>query len=302
MNTSLNHLSPAKISQLNTIIPVLVRKARPEKIILFGVYASPTGSLDQDTGETFSACSFSFDLLVVTRSNERRYDYEMLDILENTCRIHTPVTIIVHDIAYVNKQLEEGHYFFTMMFHEAILLYDAGHTPLIEPAKPDLIKIREIAKRDFQRWSGSARAFFRTAQFNYDQKEGKIAVFLLHQAAEHAYQAILLAFAGYKPCTHNLDKLRRYTNRYSLELARLFPRNNTEEDQLFKLLITAYVDARYKSDYLIADDELRTLFDRVEKLLGIASRICNNRFLSLTKMVIASCTERIGLSTTNQIV
>jgi uncharacterized protein len=302
MNTSLNHLSQAKICQLNTLIPVLVRKARPEKIILFGVYASPTGGLDHDTAEAFPVFLSGFDLLIVTRSNERRYDYEMQDILENSCRIHTPVTIIVHDIKYVNTQLEEGQYFFAMMFYEAILLYDAGHTPLTVPGKPDLVRIREIAKKDFQVWSERAKAFFRTAQFNCEQKEHKISAFLLHQAAEHIYQAILLAFAGYKPCTHNLDKLRRYTSRYSFELAYLFPRNTTAEDQLFKLLTTAYVDARYKPDYLIADHELQTLIDRVDKLLAIASRICNNRFLSLTKMAIAMSTEQTGAYPSKNIV
>ncbi len=35
-----------------------------------------------------------------------------------------------------------------------------------------------------------------------------MALFMLHQAAEQMYQAILLAFMGYKPTTHNLDKLQ----------------------------------------------------------------------------------------------
>jgi len=55
------------------------------------------------------------------------------------------------------------------------------------------------------------------------QKEWRISIFLLHQAVEQTYQAILLVFTGYKPCTHNLDKLRRYTNRLSIELAWYFP-------------------------------------------------------------------------------
>jgi len=107
---------------------------------------------------------------------------------------------------------------------------------------------------------------------------------LLHQAAEHIYQAILLAFMGYKPCTHNLDKLRRYTHRFSIELAFLFPRDGAGEDRLFKLLLQSYVDARYKEDYQVTENELQQLTQRIEKLLAIAGRICHNRFISLEKM------------------
>ena len=115
-----------------------------------------------------------------------------------------------------------------------------------------------------------------------------MAVFLLHQAAEHIYQAILLAFMGYKPCTHNLDKLRRYTHRFSVELALLFPRDGAGEDRLFKLLLQSYVDARYKEDYHITENELQQLIQRIDKLLSIADRICHNRFISLEKMAASS--------------
>ena len=119
------------------------------------------------------------------------------------------------------------------------------------------------------------------------RKEFKVAVFLLHQAAENAYHAILTVFNGYKPCTHNLDKLRRYTNRFSVELAMLFPRNTEDEQHLFKLLIHGYIDARYKEEYVIRENELELLTERISKLLSIASRICRNRFISIDKMATA---------------
>jgi HEPN domain-containing protein len=139
------------------------------------------------------------------------------------------------------------------------------------------------AQRDFDRWRRQAWAFFRSAEFNLHQEEWKIAAFLLHQAAEHMYQAILLAFMGYKPTTHNLDKLRRYTNRFSIELALLFPRDNEEEDRLFRLLVSGYVDARYKEDFVVSGAEIGVLTERIRRLLEIAERICKNRLLNLEK-------------------
>jgi HEPN domain-containing protein len=187
----------------------------------------------------------------------------------------------------VNLRLSEGQYFFSLLGRDGVLLYDAGNVPLVPAAIPDLVRIRLTAQKDFERWSHQARAFFDSAVFNQQKKEYRLAIFLLHQAAEHIYQAILLAFMGYKPCTHNLDKLRRYTHRFSIELALLFPRDEAGEDRLFKLLLTSYVDARYKEDYHITEHELQQLTQRIDRLLSIARRICQNRFTSLEKMAAA---------------
>ena len=272
MKTDLDHLPHFHRRQLRLLVPVIVKAVRPEKIILYGMYGM------DDTIPT------GYDLLVVTPRGERCYDHEIQDIIENRCRTHATVTVLVHDIDHVNLRLSEGQYFFSLLGQESVLLYDAGNVPLAPAAVPDLVRIRLTAQKDFDRWSRPARAFFDSAVFNQQKKEYWLAVFLLHQAAEQIYQAILLAFMGYKPCTHNLDKLRRYTHRFSIELSLLFPRNAAGEDRLFKLLLASYVDARYKEDYRITEYELQELIQRIERLLSIARRICHNRFISLEKM------------------
>jgi HEPN domain-containing protein len=285
MNTSLSHLSASRRQQIQSISSVIVQLIDPEKIFLFGIYGIDGGVGSGLLAEThFSGLMGGYDLLVVTRREERRSDFELQDIMEGRCRAFSPITVLSHDIDYVNARLSEGHYFFTMIRRDAILLYDAGHVPLAEGVMPDLGLIRKTAQHDFERWRRQSRAFFQSALFNRSQQEPNIAIFLLHQAAEHIYQAILLAFTGYKPCTHNLDKLRRYTNRFSIELAFLFPRNSAEEDHLFILLLKGYVEARYKEEYTITAGELDLITTRIESLLSIADRVCRNRFISLGKM------------------
>ncbi|MDR3716669.1 MAG: HEPN domain-containing protein [Puia sp.] len=281
MNTSLDHLPLRKRQQLEAITKIIVNAITPEKVLLFGDYTSATW------GAGFHADNHlpvTYDILVITRPDTRRAEYEIQDMIENRCRFYAPVTIIVHDIVFVNKQIARGHYFFTTVRKEAILLFDQGAVPLAEGRPLDLGRIRMIAEQDFERWIGRARAFFKTATFSIRENEPKIAVFLLHQAAEHAYQAILLVFTGYKPCTHNLEKLRKYTYRFSIELGLLFPGHPPEEEMLFKLLLHGYVDARYNEDYEISRMELGILNERVGKLLSMATRLCQNRLLSLGKM------------------
>jgi HEPN domain-containing protein len=284
MTNSLEHLSPLRRQQLQSITKIITTAIRPEKIILFGIYASPAAGAELHPEQRFPSFLYSYDILVVSRRNDQRCDHALQDIVENRCRFSTPVNVLVHDIDYVNSQLSQGHYFFSMISREAVLLYDAGIIPLVEGPSPDLARIIVTAKKDFERWWPRASAFFNSAVFNKKQKEWRITVFLLHQAAEQTYQAILLVFTGYKPCTHNLDKLRRYTNRLSIELAMVFPRNTPEEDRLFKLLLQGYVDARYKEDYHITEEETTLLTERIARLQSVAARVCRNRFLSLGKM------------------
>ena len=279
MNVSLAHLPILKRQQVMVITQIIRKAVNPEKILLFGTYSDPGAG-----GRQFPAEWVTYDLLVLTRQGDHRSDYELQDIIENRCRVCAAVTVLVHDIQYMNRRLAEGHYFFTMIRRDAILLYDAGVIPLAQAIRPDLERIRMVAERDFERWKLQAGAFFRSAVFNCQHKEWKIAAFLLHQSAEHIYQAILLAFTGYKPTTHNLDKLRRYTNRFSIELALLFPRDNEQEDRLFRLLLQGYVDARYSEDYSISEEEAGILTTRIDRLLSIAERVCRNRFISLEKM------------------
>src|SRR6185312_16371977 len=123
----------------------------------------------------------------------------------------------------------------------------------------------------------------RSAEFNLGAGEWKTALFLLHQAVEQIYQAILLVHMGYKPTTHNLDKLRRHTNRYSPELAMVFPRSPGEEDRLFRLLLSGYVDARYKDGFDIGEADARLLTERVGRLLNVSERVCRDHLAVLAK-------------------
>ena len=281
MNTSLKHLSEVQIKKLERVIPIIVRAIQPEKIILYGVYSEAgNGGLPYDA---LPPVLGAFDLLVVSRQEDVRSDYELQDVIENRCREIAAVTALVHDIDYVNRKLAEGQYFFSTVIQEGVLVYDGHRTPFAPAVTPNWEQVIWLARRDFQRWKQQARAFYRSAAFNYESEEWRVAAFLLHQAAEHMYQAILLAFTGYKPTTHNLDKLRRYTNRFSVELAMVFPRDSAGEDELFRLLVSGYVDARYKEEFNITGVQVGMLLERLGRLVDIAERVCLNHFISLEK-------------------
>lgn len=282
METSTAHLPVEKQEQLREITAIIVKAVDPEKVILFGSHATGRWVEDRFTeGGIMYEYVSDYDILVVTKPGDKRRDYEVQDIVENRCRYKTPVNVIVHEIEYINKQLSEGQYFFSDIEREGIMLYDAGTVSLVERRPLKAGEAKAIAQKNFDQWYGSAVNFLSASiMMSSTLPALKESVFVLHQAAERTYHAILLVFTGYKPKTHNLDKLLRYTKRFAVELSGVFPRNSAEEKRLFDLLLRAYIDARYSADYVITQEELTLLSERVGKLQGIAERICKEKIAS----------------------
>ena len=129
MNTSLSHLTPVQCQELETAKRIIIQAVRPEKIILFGIYSVEAESPVYLPNVSHRGSGL-IDLLVVTSQGDRHSDYELQDIIENRCRDQVAVTALVHDIGYVNRRIAEGQYFFMQIRRDAILLYDAGRTPL----------------------------------------------------------------------------------------------------------------------------------------------------------------------------
>src|SRR5690606_27612212 len=98
--------------------------------------------------------------------------------------------------------------------------------------------------------------------------------FLLHQATESFYNAILLVFTGYKPRLHDIEILGSLSSNYSDELLKIFPRDTKEQDDCFILLKLAYTEARYNKNYSITEEQLLYLIKRVEKLKSVTEEIC----------------------------
>jgi len=278
MKTSLLHLPENKQQELQRITKLIVETVDPEKIILFGSHATGSWVEDRYTeGHITYEYISDYDLLVITKPGEKKADYEITDQVENRLRFRTPVNVITHDIDYVNKQLGEGQYFFSDIRKEGILLYDAGTILLAERREMKSEEIKQRAQKDFAKWFDSAIEFVAGTEFYARRAQYNIAAFELHQAAERTYNCLLLVFTGYKPKTHNIDKLCRMSKGFSKEAAKIFPRNSPQEEHLFNLLLKGYIDARYKDDYVITEEELKELINRVRELQKIVEEACKKK-------------------------
>ena len=282
MRASLSHLPQDKQDELRHVTELIREAADPEMIILFGSHARGDWVEDrhEEDGVLYEYVS-DYDILLVVKSREHGASCRLWQQVERMVREKLPagshVNAIAHNIDHVNQKLSEGHYFFTDIVMEGVLLYDSGRYELAEAKELDAEERRRVAEEHFDQWFPSAVDFFDQFTLALGREKCKLAAFELHQAAERFYTTILLVFNGHKPKTHDLEKLSRLATAHVSELVRVFPRMTDEEMARFELLNRAYIDARYKPDYSITREDLEYLASRVAELKALTESSCREK-------------------------
>lgn len=288
MKTSLAHLPQNKIDELTKIVSAIKETSNHvEMIILFGSYAKGTYKEAKDLKEGRKTGHVSdYDILVVTKKKEDCDDF-LLWHGDEKLNLSTHTRVIAHDIESVNIYLAEGQYFFTDIKKEGIVLFDSGKFQLADKRKLTSQEEQKIARKYFDHWFKIAEGFYMGYQHFLERENDKtvlaLAAFNLHQAAEHAYKAILLVFTNYNPNEHYLGVLSRMTHKYHPELKNLFSTTARKDKDRFELLDYAYIGGRYDPEFKILKSDLTLLASDVQKLLQLTKKICEERIRNLVK-------------------
>jgi len=293
MKKSITHLPKHKQEDLYFFVSE-IRKRLPqtEMIILYGSYA--TGKyVEYDEKIEFGIPTIfmsDYDILVVTDNIPDKDAGWILDNIEDKYyrnpETQTPVQFINYNIKKLNQDLEEGRYFYTQLKKEGIVLYDSGNFKLARRRKLRWDEIRQQAQEYFDIRFHRTNGFLATATFNYKERNDYcLASFSLHQACENAYDAIRLVHTLRNTKQHNLAKLARFVKRYSEDLVKVFPRNNTEEKRLFKLLKDSYVEARYNPKFIVTKEDIEALIPKVELLRDITQCTCEHKIREYVEMI-----------------
>jgi predicted nucleotidyltransferase/HEPN domain-containing protein len=285
MKKSLAHLPKHKREELKLVTEIILDECPTVlMVVLFGSYAR--GDWVEDTyvedGITYEYAS-DFDILVIVRSNRIANSTDTWRRAEARARrfpVRTWTNLIVESIETVNNALTRGHYFFTDIRKEGILLYDTAEFQLARPHKLNPKERRGQAKAQFREWFASAKEFVIDFNNAFKRRSYKNAAFYLHQATERFYGAILLVFTNYRPKMHDLEKLSHMVAGYDPALLAVFPHATEEQKKSFDLLNRAYVEARYNPRYRITKGQLEYLAERVRKLQRLTKKICQARIES----------------------
>ena len=267
MKTEISHL-PTEKQELLLAITEILRTGPVEMLILFGSHARGDWVNDPETGYVSD-----WDLLVVVESEAQVADVTQWGELERRVRARlgqTPLTLIVHDIKFVNREIRIGQYFFADIANEGVMLFDSRRFSLAKPKALNAEERLALAERNFTNWYDSATEFWRLSRYAGAKNLLKHAAFLLHQATERYYHSALLVFTGYKQRTHDIELLGELSGQQHALMANVLPKAAPDDKHLFDLLKKAYIDARYSMSYRITAEELTELQKRV---LVLADRV-----------------------------
>ncbi|MET3473708.1 putative nucleotidyltransferase/HEPN domain-containing protein [Novosphingobium sp. 1529] len=301
MRSDLDHLPANKQRELERVVQIVFeefedalalashewkKKGRILKVILYGSYARG-GWVDEP--HTAKGYQSDYDLLIIVndkRLTDRvkywaKVDDRLMREYGIAGTIKTPVNFIVHTLQEVNDGLAHGRYFFMDVARDGIALYQSDDTELHQPKPKTPHAALAMAKEYFEEWYPSAmRAHI---NFNDDLKRGwyKDAAFMLHQATERLYHAVLLSVTFYTPHVHNLAFLRTQAERLDVRLIYVWPSDSRKHRAMFEKLKEAYVKARYSKHYRITEEELAWLGEQVEELGRVVHAICSERIAQL---------------------
>lgn len=283
MDNKLNHLPEKKQKEIDTIVSSIKEKNGVGLIILFGSHARGDWVSDRYTeGHVTYEYESDYDILVVVESDDVKNNLSTWRDVENELaqRIKVTVNLIVDTIHFVNKKLSESNYFYLDIKNEGIVLYDSGKLNLSSPSMENQF---DNAQKDYNFWYQKAKSFYKDYQHNITDNELNNAAFHLSQVTEALYFAILLVFTGYKPKSHNIEKISQLAEELAPGLVNVFPKESDEEREMFDLLKKAYIEARYKQDYMIKKDQLTYLEDRIKILFNKVKLVCENKLTSLSQ-------------------
>lgn len=288
MKTDQSHLPADKQQELAQISEIIKSVEEVGLIILFGSYARGDWVSDryQEGHITYEYLS-DYDILVIVKSEKISKNYGLWNDIEEKIKanpnIKTPVSLVIDSIHFVNSKLKEGNYFYSDIKNEGLVLYDSGEYKLPQPRALSSTEVAANAQRDFDFWYKKSQSFLKDFNHNIEDKELNNAAFHLHQVAEALYVAALLVYTGYKPKTHNIEKLRAYVIECDPDFSKVFANKATTEREIFEKLKSAYVDARYREDYKISLTELEELAVRVSELENLVKEKCNLRISNPNK-------------------
>ena len=281
----LAHFPTKKQEELKEILNFICQHPEVGLVILFGSYARGDWIEEYENDGIHFKYQSDFDLLIIVAetckaSEQKKLEQSIFKAIHDSHTIHTPISILVHDIGFINCHLKKSQYFFSAIKKEGIKFYDSGKFKLKEAGKLSYKQRYQLAKEDFEYWFSSAKEFWINYKNAFDRKSYSIAAFELHQVTERLYTCILLVFTRYKPNTHKLEVLRKLTNALDKRLLKVFPLVTQEDIHLFTMLCQAYVEARYNKTYAITEDELYWLAEKVQELTCLTERLCQEKINS----------------------
>ena len=155
MTKLLQHLPKEKQKELKKIIEIICKHPEVGMVILFGSYARGDWVEEYEDDDIHFKYQSDFDLLIIVSETCKTYEQKKLEnsifkAIYDSPIIQTPISILVHDINFINCHLKKAQYFFSDIKKEGINLYNSDRFKLEEAIELDDKQRYQLAKDDFE--------------------------------------------------------------------------------------------------------------------------------------------------------
>jgi HEPN domain-containing protein len=257
---TLNDVPPKAIA-IKSLVQFLVATIAPAKIYMM-----------QHDVAINNGSNRIIDLLLIMSGKCGVAFTELEPIINIACSQYQHISCSLHNEGSVLEWLRTGHIFYSLNCLPDNLVYDdkAVNYPVI--LARDLGHIKQKARQTFDWFFGKAQQFYSCAETLQKNSCSSLVMFMLHQAAELTFRAILISLNGYDKRTHEIRVLLKHSRRCAPALSTLFYESD-QSKQIIQLLDNAYLDGRYSLEYNIDENILALIFEKVKLLHVTAFRI-----------------------------
>lgn len=298
MIRSIPHITEEQSTALNERISQIAKETNAEMILCYGVRTNHNFIWSSFLQTTDEVRSMEYDLVILTREKEKVKRDEVSESITKRNNATLKFTALVHGIEAVDDELKKGNHFFSSLLQKGVVLFDT-QTFSLKVSTSIPLSVSNVEAYWAKRYD-LATQFYKGAAHALSQGWNDQAVFMLHQAVEHACTALIKIYLGYKAATHKLSKLLSMVENFSLYSITVFPRITQDEIRLFKVLERAYSESRYDEKYDVSTETVNALRMEVEEFLQIAQALVIRKIEagnSCVEKLDVSAFESIGLDT-----
>jgi uncharacterized protein len=255
-------------SKYQNIVDFLILMIKPERV--FRVILDPKSDI---------ASNDEVDLIIVIPNTDQRPFSEFDTIIQVALMDCPNVNFSVHQSTDLYNKVQAGHIFYSLACTPQSVVHDDGTQPLPATDSSRLVELKQKAVNEFWASYSKAKAFFVSSTHHLENGNPNIAAFMLHQASELTFRAIITSLLGVDRRSHSILELQKYCRRAAKDLTAVFPGNTQFEKNLIMELDNAYLGARYNVDYSIEVEIVKLLSDRVQRLMSKALEVFEGRLL-----------------------
>ncbi|SDP99681.1 HEPN domain-containing protein [Mucilaginibacter sp. OK268] len=208
---------------------------------------------------------FTYYLLILVDDEEKMPEHSIVNKLIDNTKALTNIYPIVHKVQSAADGINSKGRFWSIVFEKGINVYTSEGLYLPTPHVLSPKQQKAAINANWKRWCTNGKEFFQGAKRYLEEGNNKLALFLLHQAAEHTLIGALQILFGYRQSVHSLSKLMSLTLLFTEDLVVIFSLDTEEGKEIFNLLQNGYSKARYDENFTADEEPVKT----VTRLVGI---------------------------------